>query len=224
MAEDFLEPLFKRCRLDVCMTGPEDWHAQDQASFASAAAAVAADLDRRRCLQMDDLQEPAMKRLRGLSAASDAAASSVGAAASQEAQASGNGGREASIRVWTEALVRTLQGCPSVEEAMHRCSGALLEFEAEVRQTALREADAAAAEEDRPQECSPQNLQHTNRVLMRAVHHLAERCRRLEAGTAETPALRQALEQSQEAQRRLSHSNQVLQEHLKVHLNGCHAA
>eukprot|EP00438_Fugacium_kawagutii_P006122 Skav220130 [mRNA] locus=scaffold731:315903:321762:- [translate_table: standard] len=40
----------------------------------------------------------------------------------------------------------------------------------------------------------------------------------------EVQSLRQALEQSQDVQRRLQHSNQVLQEHLKVHLNACHLA
>eukprot|EP00434_Breviolum_minutum_P016308 symbB.v1.2.014370.t1/scaffold956.1/size149065/3 len=81
-------------------------------------------------------------------------------------------------------------------------------------------------EEMRPNtiEATCSRLQHTNKVLLRAVHHLAERSRRLESSSCEVHSLRQALEQSQEAQRRLQHSNQVLQEHLKVHLNACHLA
>lgn len=211
-AEDFLEPLVKRCRLGWT----EDW-LSDSASFA--AQFEAAD-DRRRCLQMDDLQEPALKRLRGMEALSGLGSSSGSEPTADAVDA------EKTQAVWAEALVRSLQGCPSVDEAIQRCSSTLLDFEAEVRQAALREAElreaAAAAAEHRPHE--PQNLQHTNRVLMRAVHHLAERCRRLEANGGEAERLRRELEMEKENQRRLLHSNQVLQEHLKVHLNGCYSA
>lgn len=235
-AEELLEPLVKRCRLDVCMTGPEDWGLQDQATFASAAAAAAAaaaaspadlvaELDRRRLAPMEDtLQdgEPAFKRLRLFQGLADPAGHHSGAAASGSA---GAPGREAGIRRWAEGIVRALHGCPSVEEAAQRCASALAEFEGEVRQNTLQEAEAAAGPDLRPgEEDKAQGLQHTNRVLMRAVHHLAERCRRLEASAAEAQSLRDALDQAQEVQRRLASSNQVLQEHLRIHLNGCHFA
>merc|ERR1711862_347178 len=126
-----------------------------------------------------------------------------------------------------ETLVRMLHGCPSVDAAMERCSKVLGDFGVEVSQAALREVEAlrkrtppAGDDENRSQDALG-GLQHKNRVLRRAVLFLAERCRRMEAGTQEANALRQALEQSQEVQRRLTHANEVLQGHLKVHLDGC---
>lgn len=135
----------------------------------------------------------------------DAAAGSNGA----EARAGNN-----PIQGWAEALVKTLHGCPSVEEAVQRCSRALSDVEAAVRQTTINEFDAAEARQNE----ELQAAQNKGRVLMRAVHHLAERCRRLEGGNEELVHLRQALEQSQEEQRRVSHSNEILMSHLRLHL------
>lgn len=224
--DDILEPVWKRYRLDAPMPGP-DYDRYDRSGLTGGVGSSCLDpcADRRR--QPDLLQEPTLKRLRlGLPEAAGDGAAGAGAG--------GNSQEEAQLRGWAQAIVGALHGCPSVEEAAQRCSRALLEFGQEVRQAALREAESAREEaeeeaapemqpstEDRLPEGAGQNLQHTNKVLMRAVHHLAERCRRLEASAAEVPALQQALEQSQEAQRRLAHSNEVLQEHLKVHLNAC---
>ncbi|CAJ1442504.1 unnamed protein product [Effrenium voratum] len=221
-AEELLEPFFKRSRLhDVSMVGPDEpspTTAQETAScdadFLAAAAAAVEEAELRR--MPDDAQDqPALKRLRGMiEGTSNAAASS-----SEPVK------EEVSVRHWAEALVKSLHGCPSVEQAVQRCGAALNDFGSEVRSAALREADQAR-EEMRPNaiETTCSRLQHTNKVLLRAVHHLAERCRRSEGSSNEVQSLRQALEQSQEAQRRLQHSNQVLQEHLKVHLNACHLA
>mmetsp|Transcript_9319 Transcript_9319/g.21918 ORF Transcript_9319/g.21918 Transcript_9319/m.21918 type:complete len:222 (+) Transcript_9319:91-756(+) len=208
--ELLLEPLWKRCRLDGPIPEPDDSSGAACSSDLDPHA-IGAVLDRRRS-QIDDLQEePTCKRFR------------TGDIAGPH--------EDATIRGWAEEIVRALHGCPSVEEAAQRCSRALVEFSAEVRQAALREAEPVPGVEQAPPEMRPeeertpegqtQSLQHTNKVLMRAVHHLAERCRKMEAAAAEVPALQQALEQSQEVQRRLVHSNEVLQEHIKVHLNAC---
>jgi len=167
----------------------------------------------------DSPQEPAEKRLRV----------SCGAASVDSPRGGGSTSKE-TIRGWAEAIVKALHGCPSVDQAAQRCSWVLEEVEAEVRQSTLNEVERApppAAEEatdEQPPEDgpgSPQALQHTNRTLMRAVHHLAERCKRLEAGNKEVVELRQALERSQDAQRRLQHSNEVLQSHLRISLAEC---
>eukprot|EP00930_Biecheleria_cincta_P033449 TRINITY_DN23180_c0_g1_i1.p1 TRINITY_DN23180_c0_g1~~TRINITY_DN23180_c0_g1_i1.p1 ORF type:complete len:242 (-),score=66.64 TRINITY_DN23180_c0_g1_i1:77-802(-) len=227
--EELLEPFMKRSRLhDVCMSGPEPacWAVADDAMAAAAArdtevvaaAAVAmAEAERRRLLPSCDVQEdqPALKRLRKMFEGMGAHAAT--------AVPDGTANREASIRHWSEGLVKSLHGCPSVEAAAQRCTAVLSEFETEVRQATLREADQARATSE--EAGSTQSLQHSNKVLLRAVHHLAERCRRLEDGSREEEiqSLRQALEQSQDAQRRLQHSNEVLQEHIKIHLNACRA-
>merc|ERR1719265_2761718 len=67
----------------------------------------------------------------------------------------------------------------------------------------------------------PQTTQPSSKVLMRAVYHLAERCKRLKASSEERAVLQQQLEQSQMDQRRLAHSNEMLQSHLKLHLGEC---
>ncbi|CAK9079565.1 unnamed protein product [Durusdinium trenchii] len=216
--EELLEPLFKRSRLhDVSMVGPDEPSpvAVQEASscdtdFVEAAAEAVEEAELRR--PVDSQDQPALKRLRGMIEGSNASASSSEA-------------KEASVNHWAEALVKSLHCCPSVEQAVQRCGVALTEFGSQVRLAALREAEQTR-EEMRPNtiEATCSRLQSTNKVLLRAVHHLAERCRRLEGSSGEVQSLRQALEQSQEAQRRLQHSNQVLQEHLKVHLNACHLA
>jgi len=223
--EEWLEPIFKRCRVDVAMAmaASEDGQSCSQdpvlAASGSRDPVLAACVAERRRHSMDDFQEaehPSKRLCLGGASVGDGADPCPG-----DAGAAGQG--EATVKRWAEGIVRALHGCPSMEEATGRCSQALLEFGAEVRQATLREAEAAAPEmhEERVPEAT-QSLQHTNKVLMRAVHHLAERCRRLEASAGEVAAVRQELEQSQEQQRRLLHSNAVLQEHLKVHLNhGC---
>jgi len=223
--EELLEPLFKRTRHDVFMAGPEEHAltaAQEasacDAAFVEAAAAAIEEAEYRR--MPDDVQDqPALKRLRGMiEGPSGAAASSNEGGLNKD---------EALVRQWAEDLVKSLHGCPSVEQAVQRCSAALTGFGSQVRSATLREAEELR-EELRPNaveaEATCSRLQHTNKVLLKAVHRLAGRCRKLEGSSSEVQSLRQALEQSQETQRKLQHSNQVLQEHLKVHLNVCHLA
>mmetsp|Transcript_60738 Transcript_60738/g.113539 ORF Transcript_60738/g.113539 Transcript_60738/m.113539 type:complete len:230 (-) Transcript_60738:37-726(-) len=218
--EELLEPLFKRTRHDVSMAGSEE-HAlvavQEAAGCDAVVEAAAAALEEAELRRMpDDSQDqPALKRLRGMIEGSGTTAVAAAESAS----------REVSVRHWAEDLVKSLHGCPSVDQAIQRCSAGLSDFGSHVRMAALREAEQVR-EEMRPSavEATCSRLQHTNKVLLRAVHHLADRCRKLEGSSSEVQSLRQALEQSQETQRRLQHSNQVLQEHLKVHLNVHHLA
>jgi len=227
--EELLYPFVKRARLhDVCMTGSEEpacWSPASDTTAVSAvrdaevvatAAAAVAEAERRRLLPACDAQEdePALKRLRGmLDDAFHSACAAPDSAASNEGSAS--------IWQWSEGLVKSLHGCPSVEQAVQRCAEVLSEFESNVSKKAFSQAEQAqAASEDASR---AQSLQHTNKVLLRAVYHLAERCRRLEGASREEEiqSLRQALDQSQDVQRRLQHSNEVLQEHIKIHINSC---
>eukprot|EP00930_Biecheleria_cincta_P052258 TRINITY_DN3750_c0_g1_i1.p1 TRINITY_DN3750_c0_g1~~TRINITY_DN3750_c0_g1_i1.p1 ORF type:complete len:244 (-),score=46.98 TRINITY_DN3750_c0_g1_i1:367-1098(-) len=227
--EDLLDPFVKRSRLyDVCMIGCEEptcWCPANDATAVSAArdadvvataAAAVAEAERRRLLPACDAQEdePALKRLRGMLEEKNPCASAV-------PDSTANNEGSACIQQWSEGLVRALHGSPSVEQAVERSAAVLSEFEAEVRQKALSQVEhAAASSEDTS--CA-QNLQPANKVLLRAVYHLAERCRRLEGASREDEihSLRQALDQSQDMQRRLQHSNEVLQEHIRIHLNSC---
>lgn len=234
--EDLMDPLSKRFRIDAaanaldpgaCLPGLDgSIEGLDAVATASAAASCAAAalsggcVDRRRLAggQMDDVEEPMEKRPRigGFEGcAEQASASSAGAAQGQQQQ------REANIRGAAENLVRTLQCAPSMEVAAQECLRVLTDFEENTRQAAFREAEEARrqSEEESRQPVGLQGQQAV-RVMMRAVHHLAERCKRLEASAVENQALRQELEQSQEAQRRLAHSNEVLQGHLRIHLDG----
>lgn len=211
-----LEPLLKRYRLDVPMMDPDDEH-----SGGTSSSWEDPSYDRRRA--MDDLQEPEWKRYR--------IAGSLGAPSVDPQEAAQI--REDAVRRWAETIVRSLHGCPSVDEAGRRCGQALTQFEGEVRQAVTEETSQATClgpqhdsqhdvGTDAVAEEPVSDLQHKNRILMRAVHHLADRCKRAEASAAEVPSLQQALEQSLEGQRRLTHSNAVLQEHLKICLNhGC---
>ncbi|CAE7406587.1 Pxmp2 [Symbiodinium natans] len=220
--EELLEPLFKRSRHDVLM-GPEEHAlvaAQEaagcDADFVEAAAAAAVEEAEYRRMPDDVQDQPALKRLRGM-----IEGPSTAAAPSSEGMS-----KEALVRHWAEDVVKSLHGCPSVEQAVQRCSAALTDFESQVRSATMREAEQLREEmrANSVEEATCSRLQHTNKVLLKAVHHLAGRCRKLEGSSSEVQSLRQALEQSQETQRRLQHSNQVLQEHLKVHLNACHLA
>jgi len=190
------------------MAGPEDELAQE--AFASSGSYTTAGVEARRRNDLEHLQEfcseqPTDKRPRLQGDFLDGDAAGAGA-----------GSREAALHGWSEELVRTLHGCPSVEEAAQRCARVLAAFEVDVRQAALREGDAR---EGGPE--SVQSLQHTKKVLMRAVNHLAQRCRQAEAGAAEVDSLKEELEKSKEGQRRLQHHNEMLQCHLKLHLDSC---
>lgn len=161
----------------------------------------------------DSPHEPAEKRLRVSCGPADGLS-----------PGSSNSARETNIRGWAESIIKTLHGCPSVEEATQRCARILTDVEAEVRQITQSEVERDSPSSshggiDMDERSPPQEgLRHTNRVLMRAVHHLAERCRRLEAGNDELTMLRQELEKAEEAQRRLQHSNEVLQHHVRLAL------
>jgi len=199
--------------------GSTNWATAEEVIAAALASASACGIDGgngRRSRGSNDIddapQEPVEKRHRvgcGPSSLDGPGGVSTG---------TGSSTREEATRGWAQAIVKALHGCPSVEEASKRCARVLEEFEAEVRQATLNEVEQApppSSDEQAPQEGS-QELKHTSRILMRAVHHLAERCRRLEAGNEEMTMLRQALEQSQAEQRRLQHSNEVLQSHLRL--------
>eukprot|EP00928_Gymnodinium_smaydae_P044478 TRINITY_DN2966_c1_g4_i1.p1 TRINITY_DN2966_c1_g4~~TRINITY_DN2966_c1_g4_i1.p1 ORF type:complete len:267 (+),score=78.80 TRINITY_DN2966_c1_g4_i1:94-894(+) len=244
--DDLMDPLAKRLRLGLLaaegglgVDGESGAEAEMQArlyaesllSAASAASTISGAGDRRRprscCDEGEQGDEEAElqddKRPR----------TDCGGSSSASASAS----CDLNVQAWSRTLVQALKGCPSLDEATTRCAGALADFEAEVREAALRDAadassfafDEAARGASSGDDCGAQEalheevqgLQHKNRVLMRAVHHLAERCRNLEARGSDVAELRQALEQSQEAQRRLTHSNEVLQGHLRVHLDSC---
>lgn len=188
------------------------------ASAASSACSMDSQCRRTRVrdIMEDSPQGPVEKRLRVRSMDSP-----------ERGAGSSTASKEAAIRGWAEALIKTLHGCPSVEEAKRRCVGVLEEVDAEVRQATLTEVEQERPQEEQPPQEGPgslQAVQHTNKVLMRAVHHLADRCKRLEASSEETVMLRQALEQSQDAQKRLQHSNEVLQGHLRLAMSECSPA
>lgn len=220
----FEELLSKRYRLDPVLELPEDVCSGSCPSSASVedviAAAVASSVEKRRSCMEDSTPEPAEKRLR-----LDGHQHIEGEDANGS---SPNPAREDDLRRWSEAIVKALHSCPSVEEAVQRCISALTEVESEVRQATLREVEQTTPphrDDDRPQNML------SNKVLLRAIHHLAERCRRYEgsktsASPSATPSdevamLRQQLEQSQAEQRRLAHSNEMLQGHLRLHLDEC---
>lgn len=223
--EELLEPLHKRRRLDALLAGQDDFSPEQEAAGVLACSAAE---KRVHSLLVDALQEHQDKRIRlcrdPSAAPFEPEAGGFPSSSSSCGDAGDPGPREAAIRSWADNIVGALQGCPSTEEAAQRCARALVEFEAEVRQSTLREAElsqerGAGAHEDR-QATPSEEMQHKNRVLMRAVNHLADRCRRLEQENSEKIALQQALDQAQEAQRRLHHANEVLQGHLKIHLDG----
>jgi hypothetical protein len=140
-----------------------------------------------------------------------------GLAAEDGANAAASTG--ASTQSWAEAIVKSLHGCPSVDEAVQRCALALANVEADVRRATAKEFETPEVQ----QSDVLQAAQNKGRVLMRAVKHLAERCKRLEGACEhdEVAHLRQALVKSQEEQRRLRHSNELLMSHLRLHLGDC---
>lgn len=125
--------------------------------------------------------------------------------------------READVRGWAESVVKALHGCPSVEVAVQRCSTVLADMTSEVRRATLSEVEPTPKEQTQHSD-ELQSAQHTSRILMRAIRHLADRCKRLEGQGDEIGLLRQALEQSQEEQRRLQRANNLLKSHLELHL------
>jgi len=206
---DLLEPLQKRGRLDAHMAGPEDCYAAPAGCYAPSGL----DLRRRRSGQ-DEFQDlaserPAEKRLRF---GEHILGGSPGAASGSEAE-TGSESREVALDRWAEEMVKALHGCPSVEEAVQRCAQVLAAFESQAKEAALREVDAG--------EDSVQSLQYTKKVLMRAVNHLAQRCRQTEAAVAENDKLRDELESAKEALRRMAHHNEMLKCHLKLHVDSC---
>lgn len=166
---------------------------------------------------------PAEKRLRRLMMeAADTTGATAGS--TNDAAAAQGGCAELDVRAWSEKVVRSLHGCPSVEAALQRSSAVLGDLASEVRQATTREFDAAKQEAEARAAAEEGNRsseqQSMNRVLRRAVQHLAKRCSKLQADGAENESLRQALELAQDAQRRLKQSNEVLQAHLRLHLDG----
>lgn len=128
------------------------------------------------------------------------------------------GSREPSefdIRGWSQKVVYALHGCPSVEQALQRGTSVLSDFSTEIRKTVITESEAVREEEIRRAVTNDELTRQMNSVFRRAIRHLAERCRLLEANGNEKEQLRQELENSQAAQRRLKHSNDLLQAHLR---------
>lgn len=178
----------------------------------------------------------------GLAAAQEAVASEEEKPRSREA-------REVRLRIWAEEVVKTLHGCPSVEEAMARCISVLAKVDAGAREAASQSimqeqaavaaaaqaAEAAAAAErsatgsaSNPQagddQRSYERLQFTNGVLMRAIRNIQNRCKKAEANASESNALRESLDIADHQIRRLTSSTEVLQSHLKAQLDSCRCA
>lgn len=216
--EELYDRRFKRCRvmehledsINALQQCPSSAAAEEVLAAATAASSASSSGDRRRsCDTMDDSPSPGHpveKRMRIDSGPlmTDTPSATPGSSFS-----------------WAETVVKSLQGCPSVDEAVQRSSRVLTDMMAEVRQATLSEVELTV-EEPPPHSEDVQELTRVkdmNRILMRGVRQLAERCKRLEGQSEEAATLRQALEQSQDAQRRLQHSHQVLQGHLRLHMD-----
>jgi len=146
----------------------------------------------------------------------------------------------ASLRPWAQKLVSALHGCPSVEAAFQRCEPVLMEFGAQAETRGEQRVTAAGAQCHREKAAQSEALPHEQqggdpcdgtsplryetKILKRAVIHLADRCRKMEAkanASAEKVAmLQQALEQSHESQRRSAHSKEMLETRLCLQMNG----
>jgi len=224
---DLFEPLQKRGRLDARMDGSSGELGAETTSSASTASngVCLGNLPHSNSngggLCDLSLEQPAEKRIR-----TEGAFGSTGEASDDGSSfEAGQGVDEAAVRGWAENIVRALHGCPSIEEAGRRCVDALTSFGGEVRNATLHEAEVeAASHEAEAAEAAPdsiEHLQHTKRVLMRAVNHLAQRCRQAEASVSEIDSVREELERSRDAQRRLAHHNEMLQGHLRLHLDSC---
>lgn len=139
-----------------------------------------------------------------------------------------DGRTDVEIIEWAETLVRALQGCPSIDEAIRRCSKVLGEFSAEVRQTALRdlqqEGQLPQASDETPSRSRDDQQDFATqeqmmKAMKKAIVYLMNRCRKLQQDAHDASSLREALEKAQENVSRLQHSNEILRGHLKVHMD-----
>lgn len=228
--DEIYDRRFKRCRImedlensiDALQQCPSSAAAEEVLAAATAASSTSSSGDRRRSSDcMDESpREPIEKRIRIDSGPSMLQRPEVTELGSSNAE----GSSEASIHGWAETVVKTLQGCPSVDAAIQRSSRVLTDMVAEVRQATISEVELTSNEPPPPLQSEDvqelTRVKDMNRILMRGVRQLAERCKRLEGQGDEIATLRQALAQSQDAQRRLQHSNDVLQGHLRLSLDG----
>lgn len=223
-AEDAFDPMLKRLRIeDVQLRADlERYLRSDLEAGRLSVDGARIDIDSCRtdmdhvCSFHEDSNDPVAKRLRVYEPASSSGGDH------DDAQCP-------ALEAWAEKVVRALHGCPSVQEAGQRCLRVLAEFRAETRQAAHEDAAAAYAQQEAEQQeaagdtrNTEERLAHTNRVLMRAVHHLADRVKRAEASangsTDEVASLRALLEQADDEKRRLAHSNEMLKGHVRAHL------
>jgi len=220
--EELYDQRFKRCRvmedlensIDALQQCPSSAAAEEVLAAATAASstssfAVRESAVRRSSDCMDDSPSPGQpieKRMR------------IDSGPLTTDRPSATPGNSSS---WAETLVKALQGCPSVDAAVQRSSIVLTDMAAEVRQATLNEVEPTPPEPSLQSEDVQEltRVRDMNRILMRGVRGLAERCKRLEGQGDEVVMLRQALEQSQDAQKRLQHSHEVLQGHLRLHLD-----
>jgi len=228
--EELYDRRFKRCRvmedlensINALQQCPSSAAAEEVLAAAAAAAlpSSSGECRRRSSDCMDDspaTREPTEKRMRVGSGPSMLERPNVTELGGSNSEAS----REASIHGWAETVVKSLQGSPSVDEAIRRSSLVLTDMAEEARKAILSEVELTADEPPKHAEDAQEltRVKDMNRILMRGVRGLAERCKRLEGQGDEVVMLRQALEQSQDAQKRLQHSHEVLQGHLRLHLD-----
>mmetsp|Transcript_61136 Transcript_61136/g.133902 ORF Transcript_61136/g.133902 Transcript_61136/m.133902 type:complete len:234 (-) Transcript_61136:408-1109(-) len=203
------EPMAKKGRHDVMMTTGSD---DESTHGVNMSPRFVGGGESRQRSQIEDFQElfaeqPAEKRFRTMEPA--------GPSQSSDGSSDMPLSREAIRRGVATHLVQALQGCQSVEEAVRKVEDALTTFEGEVQQNTLKEVEVAAEGTAE----NVQSLQHTKKILMRAVHHLAQRCRQAESTAAETEGVKVELERCREGARRLAHQNDLLQCHLRLHLD-----
>jgi len=205
--EEILEVALKRSRLDPQLEHESAARPQEAQQVASEvlAAYEAASASKRQLAEVseaeDPLPAPAEKRSKHI--------------ATDDEPGTPQADRDTAVRHATEAIVRSLQNCPSLSEAVTRVAKHLGELhDGPVLQRVGKEASPST--EDQAQH---EAQQRTNQLLMRAVKKLAERCRRLEAPAGEADALRHELCQIQEQLNRVNMSNEVLNSHLSVHFD-----
>lgn len=109
---------------------------------------------------------------------------------------------------FADRLVRSLHGCPSMDEAKNRAKAALHAFrqqkQAEIDQTLQQNAA----------------LQHSNRVLMRTMQIMNEKHRGLKQSADASEQLRSELIATQEQLRKSEQNVKVLQWHIAQHRDG----
>lgn len=207
----------KRCRLaaaleesiDLLQNHPSSEAAQEVLDAVTAASLSQQELRNDGDSMDDSPREPLEKRAR-----IGGYAEPVGCMPSNSQE---EGTRVAGVGVWAESVVKALHGCPSVEVAYQRCSSVLADMASEVRRETLSEVEQMPREQTQQSE-ELQSAQHTSRILMRAIRHLADRCKKLEGQSEEVAVLRQALQHSQEEQGRLRNANSLIKCHLELHL------